>query len=802
MMAALCIMLVCAGAQGAESERTGRPGAPASAVPAILLPNPSFEETQNGKVAGWTPQVWNGGGKFDHVVFGHSGGHSVLVSSEAGGDLGWRVAVEVRPYATYRFTGWIKTDTVVCQGGKGALFNVQSAQPGPTRALTGTNDWTEVELVFETRDVDWVTVNCVLGGWGAATGTAWFDDVNLELVSAADLKPHVTLDGAKTGAPISKYIYGQFIEHLGRCIYGGIWAEMLEDRKFYYEVGSPESPWRVYLGANSGTEAAAALAGAVTMVKDDVYVGEHTPCVTIGGTGGPTGIVQTGLALRKGMEYVGRIVLAGEPGAGAVDVVLIWGTKVDEREKVTIAEVPRNYKKTSFRFTVTGDTDAGRFQVAGRGKGRFRIGAVSLMPADNVHGLRADTMALLKDLAAPVYRWPGGNFVSGYNWRDGLGDPDRRPPRKNPAWKGIEPNDFGIDEFLVFCRTVDTEPYITVNSGLGDAKGAADEVEYANGGPDTPIGTIRAGNGHPESYGVKWWSIGNEMYGNWQLGHMPIEEYVKKHNAFAEAMRAVDPSLVLIAVGATGPWSRTMLARCADHMDLLSEHFYCHEILGPYAHTRQIPTQIRTKAEKHRQYHKDIPELAGKNIPIALDEWNYWYGPEVYGEIGVRYHLKDALGIAAGLHEFARNSDVFRMANYAQTVNVIGAIKTTKTAAAFDTTGLALLLYRRHFGTAPIVLDGDATPLDVAAAWREDRKAVTVGVVNATRTPYELSLKALNVSLRGTGRLWMISGPDPLAYNEPGKEPQVRIEETALTDVSPRLKAPALSGCLYELDVQ
>jgi alpha-N-arabinofuranosidase len=92
--------------------------------------------------------------------------------------------------------------------------------------------------------------------------------------------------------------------------------------------------------------------------------------------------------------------------------------------------------------------------------------------------------------------------------------------------------------------------------------------------------------------------------------------------------------------------------------------------------------------------------------------------------------------------------------------------------------------------------------LDVAAAWREDRKAVTVGVVNATRTPYELSLKALNVSLRGTGRLWMISGPDPLAYNEPGKEPQVRIEETALTDVSPRLKAPALSGCLYELDVQ
>ena len=155
---------------------------------------------------------------------------------------------------------------------------------------------------------------------------------------------------------------------------------------------------------------------------------------------------------------------------------------------------------------------------------------MSLMPADNVRGMRADTLALLKELDAPVYRWPGGNFVSGYNWRDGLGDPDRRPPRKNPAWKGVEHNDFGIDEYMAFCRMLGTEPYITVNSGLGVVQTAVEELQYANAAATTPMGKLRAENGHAEPYRVRFWAIGNEMYGNWQLGHMPLEKYVQKHN--------------------------------------------------------------------------------------------------------------------------------------------------------------------------------------------------------------------------------------------------------------------------------
>jgi len=338
------------------------------------------------------------------------------------------------------------------------------------------------------------------------------------------------------------------------------------------------------------------------------------------------------------------------------------------------------------------------------------------MPADNIDGFRPDVLALLKELNAPVYRWPGGNFVSGYDWRDGIGDRDRRPPRKNPAWKGVEHNDVGIHEYLDLMRLIGAEPYITVNSGLGDVVMAVEELEYANGAPDSKMGRRRAANGHPEPWGVRFWSVGNEMYGDWQLGHMPLADYVKKHILFASAMKAADPSIKIVAVGAVGPWSETMLAEAANAMDLMSEHFYVGLKPGLLSHVSQMPSEVRRIAEAHRKYRASIPSLKTKEVPVALDEWNYWHGPEIYGEIGTQYFLEDALGIAAAFNEYARQSDVYFMANYAQTVNVIGAIKTSKTAAVLDTTGVILALYRAHFGTVPVAVGGSPAPLDVMVA--------------------------------------------------------------------------------------
>jgi alpha-N-arabinofuranosidase len=289
------------------------------------------------------------------------------------------------------------------------------------------------------------------------------------------------------------------------------------------------------------------------------------------------------------------------------------------------------------------------------------------------------------------------------------------------------------------------------------------------------------------------------MYGDWQLGHMPLQDYIKKHNRFAEAMRAVDPEVKIIGVGAVGPWSEGMLAGSAAHMDLISEHFYVGEMPGLLSHVSQVPREVRRIAQAHRGYRKSIPALGGKGIPVALDEWNYWYGPELYGQIGTRYFLKDALGIAAGINEYARQSDVIFMANYAQTVNVIGAIKTTKTAAAFDTTGLVLKLYRARFGTLPLRATGTPEPLDVMAAWTEGKIALTISIVNPMREAQDLALSLRGLSVPKSAELYRIAGTDPMAYNEPGRDPVVEIEEAGEVPFSSRLTVPPLSASVYVL---
>ena len=753
-----------------------------------ILPNPSFEDIDDGKPAGWHSRVWAGEAVFEVADTGHSGSRSVLMRSEKGADTTWSVEIPVKPFSVYRFSGWIKTENVEATTGEGALFNLH-ATPYKTEALTGTHDWTKVELTFESDEQDSVLFNCLLGGWGLATGTAWYDDLSIELIEEGDLDVNVTIDAAKTGEPISKYIYGQFIEHLGRCIYGGIWAELLEDRKFYYAVGAEESPWRAQ------TEGG----GKVEMITENAYAGEQNARLIPGE--GSAGIVQMGVPLAKGRKCDGRLVLAATEGITAVRLAVAWGTEGEQAANFLFNDLSPEFKAYEFSFVAGGDSDPGIFHIGAIGAGQVTIGTASLMPADNVHGMRADTLALLKQLDAPIYRWPGGNFVSGYDWKDGIGPRDKRPPRKNPAWTGIEHNDFGLDEFIVFCETIGTEPLIVVNSGAGELDMALAEIEYANGAVDTPMGKWRAENGHPEPYNVAWWGIGNEMYGNWQIGHMPLEEYVKKHNRFAEAMREQDPSIKLVAVGATGKWSQTMLSECADHMDLLSEHFYVQEKRGVSAHMNLIVQSIRNKAERHRWYHENLPSLEGKRIPIAMDEWNYWYGEHIYGELGVRYYLKDALGIAAGIHEYARNTDVIYMANYAQTVNVIGCIKTTGTAAGFAATGLPLMLYRREFGTIPVAVEG-GRPIDVMAAWTDDRTAITIGVVNPLADAQEVPFTLNNAAFTGEGTVWTISGADPMLYNVPGEEPKLAISESSVTGISDTLAVPGYSISLFRLTVK
>ncbi len=756
-----------------------------------FVANPSFEALDGAVPKGWRTADWRPGASFAVADTGHEGGRSVTISSPAGADASWLATVPIRPYAEYRLSGWIKTENVEPGTGRGALINVDGEEAWRTPAVTGTKDWTKVEVEFDAGANDALEISCLFGGWGLSTGRAWFDDVRLDLVKARELgEPAVVIDAGRVRAPLSKYVYGQFIEHLGRCIYQGIWAEMLEDRKFFQPVGEGESPWKA-IGAAS-----------VTMDKASPFVGAHTPRVAPK-AGREGGLVQDGLAVLAGKEYTGRIVLAGDPAA-AVRVSLVWGDAPEARQTIEIVDLGRGYRTYPLAFAASaassapGTSAAARLEIVSAGSW-FKVGTASLMPADNVEGFRPEVLALLKELDAPVYRWPGGNFVSGYDWRDGVGERDLRPPRKNPAWKGVEHNDVGLHEYLNLMRLLGADPYITVNSGLGDVGLAVAEIEYVNGPAASPMGQWRARNGRAEPWGVRLWSVGNEMYGSWQLGHMPLADYVKKHVAFAGAMRAEDPSIKIVAVGAVGEWDETMLAQAAGDMDYLSEHFYCGEKPGLLGHVSQIPNEIRRIAEAHRRYRATIPALKGREIPVALDEWNYWYGPDLYGEIGVRYFLKDALGVAAGFNEYARQSDIYAMGNYAQTVNVIGAIKTTKTAAAFDTTGLVLKLYRNRFGTLPVEVSGSAAPLDVMACWREGRQVLTLSVVNPTRRPVTLKLDFGAFRVPKTARLSLLAGDDPQAYNEPGVLPAVVVREIEDAPFGRSVTVPPVSVSLYEI---
>jgi alpha-L-arabinofuranosidase len=766
------------------------------------LPNPSFEEADGNRPAGWRQQRWSGQSTFRHDTMGRTGDRSVSIASEQGGDASWTVTVGVDPFARYRLSGWIRTENVQAAGGQGALLNVHGLEGAATRALTGDNDWTLVEVEFDVEDQDALQVNALFGGWGNATGRAWFDDMELVMVSRGEVaNPRIVVHAGEVGEPMSELIYGQFIEHLGRCIYGGIWAEMLEDRKFYFPVRAEYNPYRALRDSRFPVVGASPWqimgdAASVRMETEEPFVGRHTPWI-----GPDSGLRQRDLGVERGKTYVGYAWLkSAGSGSARVEVSLVWGWGTANRSTVRIDGIRDEYRRFHFELEAGGTTDEAMLEVRTLG-GPVLLGTISLMPGDHVEGMRADTLRLLRELNAPIYRWPGGNFVSGYDWRDGIGDRDRRPPRTNPAWTGVEHNDFGMHEFVRFCELVGAEPSIVVNTGFGDAHSAAAQLEYCNGGPDTYWGARRVANGWVDPFGIRYWGIGNEMWGTWQLGYMRLEHYVLKHNWVVDTMRQVDPDIISIASGQAGPWSLGLLRNCADHLDYIAEHFYCQARPGLAAHVRQIPDNIRSKAEFHRQARRDIPGLAEKDIRIAMTEWNYWYGPHVFGELGTRYFLKDALGIAAGLHEYARQSDIIDSAYYAQTVNVIGAIKTSRRNAAFETTGLVLKLYRERFGEHPVRTER-AGLIDAQAAWSGDRKRLTLGVVNPTLDEVVIPLDVVGARLTGAGTRWEIAGPDPMAHNDPDESPRVVIEENAVSGLTDQVTVAPCSVTLWVLEVE
>jgi alpha-L-arabinofuranosidase len=659
----------------------------------------------------------------------------------------------------------------------------------------------------------------------------------------------VTVDASKTGPPISPYVYGQFLEHIGNLIYSGLWSEMLDDRKFYYAVepapaGNPESGQRGSGGRRRGIGPGRwnpiGPVDSVVMDTNNPFVGDQTPLIKLDGPE-PRGIRQTGVNFVKGETYDGRIQLAGDPGA-RVSVSIVWGTNAGAiTQTVQLGKLDRHYKKITFTFKAA-NSGAAQFEITGTGSGSFHVGAVSLMPADNIDGFQPGAIAVLKSLHSGVYRFPGGNYVSAFEWRNAIGDPDKRPPIYDPVWRAVQPNDIGTDEFMTLCKLLGVEPYITVNAGLGDEWSAAEYVEYANGAVTTPMGKMRAANGHPDPYHVKFWAIGNEMWGiTYQYGAIKLDQFEFKHNEFARAMKRKDSTITLIACGAmpdtmTGSgeslalgtnlvpaylspedWTGGLLENCFNNIDLISEHFYnygnTHYNLAKGRQVQNDPNEpitdwmrrpanhIRIKYEEYKEYEKLLPQLADHPKPLNIDEWAY--------SGNGRYPTYPAY--AWVFHEMFRHPDIFQMAAYTFATSLLARDGTNITLNA---NGLVFKIYRDHFGTIPVEVSGNSPqpkpidlpggeqpevnagsptfPLDVVAAWTEDHRALTVAVLNPTDVGQPLKLNISGAALSGKGTLWRLASTGDNGQN-PG------ISSSPIDSIPGSLTLPPFSVNIYEL---
>src|SRR5215471_16665433 len=318
----------------------------------------------------------------------------------------------------------------------------------------------------------------------------------------------------------------------------------------------------------------------------------------------------------------------------------------------------------------------------------------------DVNGFRKDVMEEIRKLGVPIIRYPGGNFVSGYNWLDGVGPKQDRPRVLDKARNSINTNQFGTNEYMAWCKAAGALPLMGLNLGTGTAEEAAALVEYCNTESGTKWSDLRRKHGYAQPYNVKHWCLGNEMDGRWQIGHMTAAEYGMKAQDAARQMRYVDRSLALIACGSSSPsmptyldWDREVLELCYDYVDGLSLHRYFANT--PEETGRDSNKFVAMNLAMDRQIGESLAVCdlvrgrlrSSKKLWLSFDEWNVWYrqrsgdavdghrqeAPHLLEEI---YNLEDALLVGGLLITLLRNADRVKIACLAQLVNVIAPIMT------------------------------------------------------------------------------------------------------------------------------
>ncbi|MGH3169812.1 MAG: alpha-L-arabinofuranosidase C-terminal domain-containing protein, partial [Trebonia sp.] len=389
-----------------------------------------------------------------------------------------------------------------------------------------------------------------------------------------------------------------------------------------------------------------------------------------------------------------------------------------------------------------------------------------------------------------------------------IGPADRRPRRMELAWHGEESNQFGTDEFMAFCAAVGAEPYICLNLGTGTIDEAQAWVEYCNGTGSTEWARRRRENGHPEPYRVRYWGLGNEMYGDWQLGQRSAEDYVREARQVAKVASLTDPDIELVSCGESGvsDWDATVIEGLAPYVRWHSIHLYTGDedywtnVLAPHQAERalRVAGALIEKA-RHNQ-------RIAHPIHVAYDEWNVWFR-EMDGTRGLeeRYNLGDALAVATYLHAFVRHADIVKMANLAQLVNVIAPIVTSPEGLFLQSIYHPLRLFADHLGDVAldVAVDcdlheyvppgragqwpnrfGDLGPfpvLDVVATRSRASGAVMVSVVN--RSPEDdvtAEISLAGALPEGRAVISEVNAPDWHTVNSFERPDAVSVTETAV----------------------
>jgi len=425
-------------------------------------------------------------------------------------------------------------------------------------------------------------------------------------------------------------------------------------------------------------------------------------------------------------------------------------------------------------------------------------------PLSDQDGFRTDVMDAVKKLGVSVLRYPGGNFSSGYDWKDGIGPKAQRPARPELAWHDLESNRFGTDEFLKYCQRIGAEPYICINGGLGTVDDARQWVEYTNESRHTYWADQRRKNGREEPYKVTYWGLGNEIDGPWQLGHKNAEDYSKFAVQAAHAMRLSDPSIKLVACGSSNyggnadwiGWNRTVLTALRNQVDFIALHTYIgnreNDLERFLGSSQRIDHYIETTAAAIKA------ALSGLNNPrpiyIAYDEWNVWYRAQNNEHLEEVYNFEDALAMGMFFNSFFRHADVVKMANLAQLVNVIAPIMTNKQGLFLQPIYFPIAEYGKQRGNVALrawvssptyTLNREQLPyLDVSSSYNAKDHVVYVNVLNRSKSQ-DIAARVENQqgTLSPNVDIWQMNYPDLKATHTFGDDKKVVPSTRALQAV-------------------